>query len=246
MDQLNDYADARLLVGCVHCAGTTGTRDHMPSRVLLDEPYPRNLPVVPACHECNAGFSLDEEYLACLIKCARTGSVHAAVRPKVGRILYDRPALRERLRLARTVADSGEVAYSPEADRIRRVVLKLARGHAAYELCEQRCVEPSHLMAMPLHSMTTDTRRHFEKVPSSSVWPEVGTRAMQRMVISVGTQAKIHPDWIEVQEERYRYFAFAERERVLVRIVIGEYLACEVIWGDERFDSDVLHVAGGR
>jgi hypothetical protein len=233
MDQLNDYADARLLIGCIHCAGKTGTRDHIPSRVLLDEPYPENLPVVPACHKCNAGFSLDEEYVACLIECARTGSVDAVKRPKVRRILRHLPALSERLKQARSMSDSGSVFHSFEAERIKRVVLKLARGHAAYELSEQRCGEPSHFMATPLHTLSSEARSHFEELPSPSAWPEVGTRAMQRMASSMGTATAIYSDWIEVQEGQYRYFAFAEGAPVLVRIVVGEYLACEVIWGKE-------------
>jgi hypothetical protein len=85
-------------------------------------------------------------------------------------------------------------------------------------------------MAIPLHSLSPDARTHFEEIPSSAVWPEVGTRAMQRVVIAVGGETVTHSDWIEVQEGQYRYFAFAEGQTILVRIVIGEYLACEVIW----------------
>ena len=73
MRQLHSFADDRLLAGCVYCSGSTETRDHIPSRVLLDEPYPENLLVIPACGSCNESFSLDEEYVACLVECARTG-----------------------------------------------------------------------------------------------------------------------------------------------------------------------------
>jgi hypothetical protein len=233
MDQLNDYADERLLIGCIHCAGKTGTRDHMPSRVLLDEPYPENLPVVPACPECNAGFSLDEEYFACLVECARTGSAETVERPKVRRILDDRPALSARLKQARTVSENGEVSHSFEGERIERVVLKLARGHAAYELSEQQCGDPSHFMAVPIHTLSADTRSHFEEVPTSSAWPEVGTRAMQRIAVLAAWNTTVDYGWIEVQPKRYRYFAVADGAQIMVRIVVGEYLACEVIWGEE-------------
>ncbi len=89
-------------------------------------------------------------------------------------------------------------------------------------------------MAAPLHTLSCEARSHFEKAPSSSAWPEVGTRAMQRMAISMGEDAIIYSGWIEVQEGQYRYFAFAEGEPVLVRIVIGGYQASEVIWGQEE------------
>lgn len=49
MHQLRNYGDERQLSACVFCRRETETRDHVPSRVLLDEPYPENLPVVPAC-----------------------------------------------------------------------------------------------------------------------------------------------------------------------------------------------------
>lgn len=67
MDQLKDYADDRLISGCTYCDGLAETRDHVPSRVLLDSPLPENLPVVGACWACNNGFSKDEEYFVCLL-----------------------------------------------------------------------------------------------------------------------------------------------------------------------------------
>jgi hypothetical protein len=231
MEHLNSYADDRLVVGCIYCHGDTDTREHVPSRILLDEPYPENLPVLPACAKCNQGFSLDEEYFACLIECARTGSIDKVERPKIRRILQDSPALAAHIMQARTVADNGEVVFKTENDRVRSVVVKLARGHAVYELDEQKPEEPSHVMIAPLHTLDTRAREHFENPPTPSAWPEVGTRALQRVAISmVGTPAALDSDWIDVQEGQYRYFAIAE-DAVMVRFVVGEYLACEVIWG---------------
>jgi hypothetical protein len=229
MEQLQSFAYDRLLIGCIHCTGPTETRDHVPSRILLDEPYPENLPVVPACAACNAGFSLDEEYLACLIEVARTGGVDLVQRPKIRRILETAPALAVRLQQARLVSEDGAVSFSAEHQRVKHIVLKLARGHAAYELDEQRTSEPSHLMIVPLHTLAPHARAHFETPPHTSVWPEVGTRAMQRMVVSGTTAHGLN--WVVVQPGQYRYLAIAEGP-VMVRIVIGEYFACEVIWED--------------
>ena len=231
MEHLNSYADDRLVVGCIYCHGDTDTREHVPSRILLDEPYPKNLPVLPACARCNQGFSLDEEYFACLIECARNGGIDRVERPKIRRILQESPSLAARITQARTVADDGEIVFKTEDDRVRRVVLKLARGHAVYELDEQRSEAPSHLMVVPLHTLAPHAREHFENPPATAGWPEVGTRAMQRVASSmVGPPAVLDSDWIDVQEGQYRYFAIAEGA-VMVRFVVGEYLACEVIWG---------------
>ncbi len=229
MDHLNSYADSRLIAACIHCGAATETRDHCPSRILLDEPYPENLPVVPACASCNGGFSLDEEYFACLVECARTGSTEAVQRPKIRRILKESPALAARLRNARQATDDGQTSFSTEGERINTVALKLARGHAAFELSEPLRKAPSHIMILPLDVLVSEARRHFETPPAVSAWPEVGSRAMQRMFVAGDTISG--PDWIDVQKGQYRYLAVAEGA-VMIRFVVGEYLACEIIWSE--------------
>ena len=62
---LNCFGDSRNRGFCVHCGGPYEADDHVPSKVLLDEPYPDNLMVCPACLLCNNTLSIDEEYLAC-------------------------------------------------------------------------------------------------------------------------------------------------------------------------------------
>src|SRR5262245_62097325 len=73
VEQLRTFGDERQMAWCVYCGRDTETRDHVPSRIFLDEPYPENLPVVPACRRCNESFSLGEEYLACLVDCVMSG-----------------------------------------------------------------------------------------------------------------------------------------------------------------------------
>ena len=58
-----------------------------------------------------------------------------------------------------------------------------------------------------------------------AIWPEVGSRAMQRLAMAYPNT----PSWIVVQPGRYRYVACVD-DIVLVRMVLSEYLACEVIW----------------
>jgi hypothetical protein len=95
MKQIRNLGDERQSAFCAYCRSNTGTRDHLPSKVLLDEPYPTNLLVVPSCHSCNEGFSLDEEYVACLVECARIGSVKSdhVQRAEIKQILERKPAL---------------------------------------------------------------------------------------------------------------------------------------------------------
>jgi len=217
----------------VYCGGAVETRDHVPSRVLLDEPYPSNLPVVPACGTCNQGFSLDEEYLACLVECVICGSSapNDITRPKVRRILAERSALAARLAAACMEMDS-TTRFGVEDDRVRKVVLKLARGHAAFELHAPHFDDPSEIVTVPMQAMSVEARSAFERHPgisSLAFWPEVGSRAMQRLIGIGETSAT---GWITAQEGRYRYLAASTDQGIVVRAVLSEYLACEVVWAN--------------
>jgi hypothetical protein len=216
---------------CVYCGGDTKTRDHVPSRVFLDEPYPLNLPVVPACQRCNEKFSLDEEYLACMIECVLAGAprVEDIRRDKIRQILAKKPALVSRLAQARSQTGDG-VVFAVEVARVRNIVMKLARGHAAYELHEPRYdEEPLSVSFVPIGVMSRDARLRFDAQPRSPVpalWPEVGSRAMQRILLGADMDAK---GWVIAQPGRYRYRAWVG-DGMFVRMVLSEYLACEVVW----------------
>lgn len=224
MKQLRNYGDERQVAFCVYCAGVTETRDHVPSKVFLDEPYPPNLPVVYACEACNQNFSKDEQYLACLVECTLVGSVNPddIQRDKVRRILRENPTLASRLIQARQETLFGGVSLTIEADRVRNVALKLARGHAAFQLNEPQFDDPSSLTIVRLALMTIEERERFETPPASAIWPEVGSRAMQRIVTG-------QSDWIVVQPRRYRYLTSVENG-IIVQIVLSEFLGCEVSW----------------
>ncbi len=183
--------------------------------------------MVPACRECNGGYSLDEEYLACLIDCVVTGNTEpsAVGRPKIQRILNDKPALMKRLAKARSALEE-VVHFSPESERVGNVILKLARAHAAFELNEPTYDPPTLLNFMPLHLLADAQRAYFETSPEASIWPEMGSRTMQRMT----HPGHLMAGWNIVQDERYRYLAALDEGIILIRMVMSEYLAAEVIW----------------
>jgi len=226
MEQVPNYADLRQTSFCAYCAGKTETRDHVPSKVFLDEPYPDNLPVVPACQCCNESFSLDEQYVACLIECVINGSVKPddVKREKIRRILERKPTLVSKFREALQETAEGK-SFRVETERVRNVILKLAMGHALFELNEPQFGKPSIVNCVPLLSMAREVLEDFETPPQSSVWPEVGSRASQRLVVDEPGASL----WIVAQPGRYRYLT-SVGHGVLVRIVISEYLACEVAW----------------
>ncbi len=241
MDQLKNFADERLLVGCIYCGGLEETREHVPSRVFLDAPLPENLPIVAACRSCNSGFSLDEEYLACLVEAVIAGSAdpERIRRAGVAKILKRNPALRARIEAGKTV-EHGQTRFSIEPERVKNVVEKLARGHAAFELSQPFKDEPGSVWWRPIELMDDGQRDEFEASHVTEVFGEIVSRGMQRVIVAqfalqaasgeTMTQDLMVNDWVEVQEGRYRYHAIDYGDQVKIKLVIGEYLACEIVW----------------
>lgn len=226
MEQRINFGDKRQTAHCVYCGKGIETREHTPPKVLLDEPYPRNLPVIQACQSCNQGYSLDEEYFACLIECARVGSVDLKVieRDKIRIILSRKKALFDKLEKAATETLEGRKSFSIESERFKKVLLKIAQGHALYEQNEPKNEdEVSGLAFGTLEMLSEKSREIFETIPHANEAPEVGSRAMQNILIS---NDFVGMPWIEVQKNRYRYLTFEEG----VRMVFSEYVWCEIIW----------------
>lgn len=246
MDQLQNLADNRLINGCIYCDGAADTRDHIPSRTLLDKPLPENLPVIGCCNPCNQGFSKDEEYVACFIEAVLAGSTEPEkiARASIARTLKRSPALRTRIESAKVQRDD-RTEFRAEQDRIVNVMLKLARGHAAFEL-NQPCRErPDHFWCGPLEAMSSDVRDSFNAPHFQHMLGEIGSRGIQRLLViqaapgSSKAGEKPQPglllnDWVEVQEGNYRYLAIDDVGGVVIRIVIREYLACEVAWRTDK------------
>jgi hypothetical protein len=231
MDPRQLFADERYAAFCVFCGASPTTREHVVSRVFLDDPLPEDLPIVSSCHRCNSGFSLDEEYVACLIDCVVCGSIDPATvhREKVKASLRHSPAIAARISARHTENGTGIVIWKPENNRVRNVVVKLARGHVAHRYSEPQLEEPIHVMFVPLMVMSAEQRDAFEEIPESPIYPEIGSRAFKDILV-VGEEVYAAEDgWLVLQPGRYRY-AVAQSDEVVVRIVLSEYLACEVVW----------------
>ncbi|WP_194864409.1 hypothetical protein [Alloalcanivorax profundimaris] len=211
MDQKQNFADDRLIIGCIYCGGPPETRDHVPSRILLEPPYPDNLPVVDACLACNHGFSKDEQYFVCLLESVLTGSTdpEKIKRPSVAKAMQRSPALRSRIEAAKTMINNRS-AFIPEGDRIKNIALKLARGHAAFELSQPCTQAPDHYWCGALDSLTDEQTNEFGAAHIQQLVGEMGSRNMQRMFAAEATlqsqssgRKRIHVlinDWVEVQE----------------------------------------------
>ena len=241
MDQLNNYSDSRLINGCIYCGAYADTRDHVPSKCLLEAPYPTNLPVVGCCYSCNQSFSIDEEYFVCLIESVRCDSTDPAkiTRPSVARKMEKSSALRERIENSRTVVD-GISGFIPEMERIHNVIFKLARGHAAFELSQICDGNPDHFWCGTISSLPPEDQDTFHSVHFQEILGEVGSRNQQRLMVlqmtvpsdtgEIENVVMLINDWIDVQDNSYRYIAIDDMGKIIIRIVIAEFYACEVSW----------------
>ena len=214
---------------CSYCGENPGTRDHVPSKVLLDEPFSENLPVVPCCNDCNQSFSLDEEYFACLIECVLNGTtdIEKLKREKVKQILKDKEPLRQKIYKSMSEIN-GQIFFKVEQDRIKNVILKLAKGHAKYENSEPQFEEPTYFSWKPLPSMTKNEIDIFLETDELLKFPEVGSRAMQNFVIDNSNHVFSH--WSIVQPNIYSYCVTVNQSGLTVKMIIWNYLAAEVIW----------------
>ena len=240
MDPIEEFVDERQKSWCIQCGAWIGdvetNEDHVPSKGLLRKPRPANLPVVRVCKGCNNGFSADEEYLLLFLNCVLAGSTDPESQddPRVRRALRRHDRLRARIERSKTEYQTvgGETRYiwTPETERVNRVVVKNARGHAFYEYGEPMLPEPHQVWTAPLESLPVAQRDAFENIQGQgtiAAWPEVGSRMMTRVM----TGQDLRDGWVLVQEGIYRY-GVAQRGAILVRSVLYDYLATEVCWND--------------
>ena len=240
MDPIEEFVDERQKSWCIHCgawiAEVKTDEDHVPSKALLRKPHPAHLPVVRICTVCNNGFSADEEYLFLFLNCVLAGSTDPdrQLDPRVARALGRHHSLRSRIERSKTeyqtVAGATRYIWTPETERVNRVVVKNARGHAFYEYGEPMLTEPDLVWAAPLESLPAPQRNAFENIHGNgtiAAWPEVGSRMMTRVL----TGQDLRDGWVLVQQGVYRY-AVAQLGAILVRSVLYDYLATEVRWSD--------------
>jgi hypothetical protein len=220
MEQIRAFVDERLEGWCVFCGGADETRDHVPPRFFLDEPFPANYPVVPACRTCNNDHSGDEQYLGCLIECLKVNSTDPAVvtREKISRTLARVPSLRTLIESER-VRNNPAIWYSQNS-RIERCIVKIARGLMSYESGDPQLDDATRVGIWAVSEMTKQNHDAFFRVPDLIWFPEIGSRAFHR-VAYLGEYG-----WVTVQQARFQYLASGTS----VRMLFSNYLGAEVSW----------------
>ena len=238
MQEIEEFADQRNKSWCIHCGAwlsdVSANDDHVPTKSILHKPRPHHLPTVKICRACNSDFSKDEQYFVTFINSVLVGSTDPSKHPNssASRALAESAKLRERIERSKTsyMTQGGDtrLVWKPEIDRVNRVILKNARGHAYFEFGEPMRDEPDHIWAYPLQALALTERSEFEACGAGelALWPEVGSRMMTRVITG---QDLVGP-WVIVQDGTYRY-SVAQDDGLVVRSVLYEYLATEVHWG---------------
>lgn len=232
MRQINTFSDTRLDNMCSYCGDFQDTRDHVPSRILLDEPYPENLPVVPCCYKCNQGFSLDEEYFACAIECILQGTseIEFLNRQKIKSILAKKESLRKRIENSFIIENENKY-FQIDVPRFENTITKLAKGHFKFENSEPQFEDPTSIVFKSVHDMEENEVEAFFAPTVFDKASEVGSRGLQNMLI--GQNQDILSQWTIVQEGTYQYMVSVSFGVEIVRILIWNYLAIEVIWRNQ-------------
>jgi hypothetical protein len=219
--------------GCIYCGQPATTREHVPSKVFLTEPFPENLPTVPACFECNNGYSDDEKYIACFLDVLKS-SIYTNYTSKNDTTLR----LEKDNRLKNLLADQiktsdGKVYFDFDEDRLVRILKKLARGHAGFEFdLVDFDVDNIKLWYDFTFNISEDAMKEFNGIPETDKAPEIGSRgSITPFIVQNIETEEVLPFifWNDVQDEQYRYqVLFSEDKDISVKIVIYEMLYCKI------------------
>lgn len=219
--------------GCIYCGKPATTREHIPSKAFLIEPYPEDLATLPACFECNNGFSNDEEYVSCFLDVLKAAVYqNYTQRPDIVRRLERNAKLKDLLDEQIKIED-GQVYFNIDENRLCRILIKLAKGHAGFEF-DHISFDDSDMTIRYnfIFNMSEDSVKKFEEIPEMKLFSEVGSRSCTGAYIiqNVDTgEAATFMFWNDVQDNQYRYqVSYNDVGGICVKIVIYEMLYCRV------------------
>lgn len=231
---------------CIYCGKQAKTREHIPSKVFLEKPFPDNLGIVPACVECNKSFSKDELFLSLLIEILKSkhyGHSYVFTEDTAGRMVYNKTLVKE---IETTIEKNRLTQFE---DRISKIIFKLAIGHSVFELSEGYCLNNGSLRYSFANMMSHEEIEEF-KLPfniGDSLLPEIGSRVYDRIMVIELDLAAVHSseqklktqlvllDWIDVQDNKYIYTCYRFGEEIVVKLIISDFLYAEVIINTEEY-----------
>jgi len=115
---------------CIYCQrNESSTGDHVPPRSLIRKAHRNSLVKVPACLECNNGFSKDEEYFRLIVVglLCHTSEAEELFEGPISRSMDYRKNM-EDLMFGSLEPDADRVALDCDYARVGRIVEKIWRG----------------------------------------------------------------------------------------------------------------------
>lgn len=218
--------------GCIYCSKPARTREHVPSKTLLIEPFPENLPTIPACFECNNGFSADEEYFICFLEVLKSKVYgNYSISEHVNGILSKKEVL-YRLIESQISCKDAYIHLSFDINRFTRIIAKLAIGHASYEYDDLNFDGATDLRFEFAPNISEKYKAEFKRPQLLNVIPEISSRfscnACIIQNVDTGEEFTLS-DWIIVQEQRYSYnVSLNDSGGVSVKMIILDFLYCQV------------------
>lgn len=214
-------------MNCIFCGEIADTREHAPSKVFLSQPLPSDLPTVPSCYKCNNSFSSDELFSAMLIKLLRTKYDGY----ELNNSDLERLNRKEGQEANQFVLDhENELSYI-DNDRLERVLIKLARSHAVYELydCFEYDKNSRFNIDLFYDFKPFIDQNTIEEISSiilldDMLLPEMGAKLYERIgcIALTGYDDKTKQEgisflaWNDVQDGEYQYTAFIDKSNMLV------------------------------
>lgn len=122
------------------------------------------------------------------------------------------------------------VHFSPDFERIKRILLKLAKGHAGFELDYVNFDDKETNIWHDFDfNMSVNDINEFKNIPTYQLCPEIGSRGMNLIVDLNTNDTLAFSDWDIVQKDQYRYqVSYDDNYNVVVKIVIFEFLFCKI------------------
>ena len=202
------------LLACVYCGGPANTFDHTPPRRLLPEPFPRNVQAmtVPACFQCNQGFSQDETRTAavvCIVSFTKADQVDVAPGGWVHSAMKRDSVLRDFIG-TRLGADGVFHPDAPVFSAISRAMTKTAVGLLFHEY--GRIVPLGDIGRIKIEHASNVHPSAFAEIHRGAVWAEVTPsgrglerQAKRKTVALSGNEPPHTPKWREYVPGFFEY-----------------------------------------
>ncbi len=193
---------------CIYCGKPSNTREHSPSKVFLEKPYPNDLPVLPACFDCNNSFSSDELYSKMYIDSVGYFSgINNSISPLIENHMSENSAFDD---AKRDYDNYKKSILFLENKKILRILTKLAICHLVYELYECYSIDGCEILPSKIkYAFLLDESLNYSQIKEPIILenslPMIGTRVYNQIFVCEPktSQSSERPfiimDWTDVQ-----------------------------------------------